>query len=322
MDFWEEESKTSVSGGSSSGTIFYMGYSTSFSSSRTQAKTSISGSYSPAFNAFYLAYWSCPSTVASSYCFCRWPPGSYVDVTEDVSYLDSSMLVTISGTMSFNFKAYVAEGYWETGDDYEVGSLSSKLTALNSGISAYLLVNGEPVGKALSSGESYSIQLAVSDYANGISSLGWRFINNSSSAIDSSCSTTFDSYQGWSLYLYYVDDSVDIVTEVSEVGLLQSILQWLANIKDSIVSLPSRIADFVISGIRGLFDDEFAAAEEDAQDFSAVGDELANYGFAEFDGNRTESELQLLFGDNPFMKVVGYVICIGFVGMILKKAVG
>lgn len=183
-------------------------------------------------------------------------------------------------------------------------------------------MNGQIVGSPISYGESFSYQVYVSDYEGGINSLGWCFVNETGTALDVSVSVgDMTRLQTANLVFTFTDDSIAVASETSNDGFFKSIIQWLSSIKDAIVSLPSRIADFVISGIRSLFEDEYAEAEEGAQDFSAVGDELANYGFADFDGNRTESELQLLFGDNPFMKVVGYVICIGFVGMVLKKAV-
>lgn len=323
LDFWEEDSsvEASASAPSAGSVLFAAGYGKSYISSF--GVSSLTNAWQTKTNSIVLTSWNGTKARATAV-FARWGSGVALDVSMPVSFASPSVLVTVSGKMVFDVYSSFYGDFVDSYDDTYSATKTHSWSDITNSLSVYLLVNGEPTGSALADEDAFTYQISAGDYDGGIYSLGWRFVNETGAALDCyyTPSDSFAFLYSTDLQLIFTGEFITVSSEASYDGFFKTIIQWLANIKDSIVSLPSRIADFVISGIRGLFDDEFAEAEEDAQDFSAVGDELANYGFAEFDGNRTESELQLLFGDNPFMKVVGYVICIGFVGMILKKAVG
>ena len=121
-----------------------------------------------------------------------------------------------------------------------------------------LLINGTAVQSniSFSSNGRISINESISmkDYAV-INQIGFRFyfVNVSQTAIGTSVSATI----GLHLYL---DDNITLSNTNSTSGLLGSIIAWLMSIRDgisnvasSIASLPGKIADLIIEGIKGLF---------------------------------------------------------------------
>lgn len=111
-----------------------------------------------------------------------------------------------------------------------------------------LMVNGSPYGEIMDYGTGFDIELDV-ESLGGITSLGFYFYYPTY--------TTSFSQGGDSSKVslgYWLDAStLSFSTQDVSSGLLASILAWLSNILDAIVSLPGRIASAISNVLQSLF---------------------------------------------------------------------
>lgn len=110
------------------------------------------------------------------------------------------------------------------------------------------MVNGSPYGEIMDYGTGFDIELDV-ESLGGITSLGFYFYYPTY--------TTSFSQGGDSSKVslgYWLDAStLSFSTQDVSSGLLASILAWLSNILDAIVSLPGRIASAISNVLQSLF---------------------------------------------------------------------
>lgn len=111
-----------------------------------------------------------------------------------------------------------------------------------------LMVNGSPYGEIMDYGTGFDIELDV-ESLGGISSLGFYFYYPT-------YTTSFSQGGGSSKVSlgYWLDAStLSFSTQDVSSGLLASILAWLSNILDAIVSLPGRVASAISNVLQSLF---------------------------------------------------------------------
>ncbi len=111
-----------------------------------------------------------------------------------------------------------------------------------------LMVNGSPYGEIMDYGTGFDIELDV-ESLGGITSLGFYFYYPT-------YTTSFSQGGGFSKVSlgYWLDAStLSFSTQDVSSGLLASILAWLSNILDAIVSLPGRIASAISNVLQSLF---------------------------------------------------------------------
>lgn len=111
-----------------------------------------------------------------------------------------------------------------------------------------LMVNGSPYGDVMDYGTGFDIELDV-ESLGGITSLGFYFYYPTYTTSFSQGGTTSKVSLG-----YWLDAStLSFSTQDVSSGLLASILAWLSNILDAIVSLPGRIASAISNVLQSLF---------------------------------------------------------------------
>lgn len=117
-----------------------------------------------------------------------------------------------------------------------------------------LMVNGSPYGDVMDYGTGFDIELDV-ESLGGITSLGFYFYYPTYTTSFSQGGTTSKVSLG-----YWLDAStLSFSTQDVSSGLLASILAWLSNILDAIVSLPGRVA----SAISNVLQSPFVPSQED-----------------------------------------------------------
>ena len=111
-----------------------------------------------------------------------------------------------------------------------------------------LMVNGSPYGDVMDYGTGFDIELDV-ESLGGITSLGFYFYYPTYTTSFSQGGTTSKVSLG-----YWLDAStLSFSTQDVSSGLLASILAWLSNILDAIVSLPGRVASAISNVLQSLF---------------------------------------------------------------------
>lgn len=111
-----------------------------------------------------------------------------------------------------------------------------------------LMVNGSPYGEIMDYGTGFDIELDV-ESLGGITSLGFYFYYPTYTTSFSQGGTTSKVSLG-----YWLDAStLSFSTQDVSSGLLASILAWLSNILDAIVSLPGRVASAISNVLQSLF---------------------------------------------------------------------
>ena len=111
-----------------------------------------------------------------------------------------------------------------------------------------LMVNGSPYGDVMDYGTGFDIELDV-ESLGGFTSLGFYFYYPTYTTSFSQGGTTSKVSLG-----YWLDAStLSFSTQDVSSGLLASILAWLSNILDAIVSLPGRVASAISNVLQSLF---------------------------------------------------------------------
>ena len=175
-----------------------------------------------------------PATASSSYCF----------------FANTNPL-TMRIATSLNFNAH------DYSTIYVNGYISSHLYLLykNNSIryaiqptTFQLMVNGSPYGEIMDYGTGFDVELDV-ESLGGITSLGFYFYYPTHTISFSQGGDSSKVSLG-----YWLDAStLSFSTQDVSSGLLASILAWLSNILDAIVSLPGRIASAISNVLQSLF---------------------------------------------------------------------
>lgn len=158
------------------------------------------------------------NSIANVYGFVNVPSGTYYDFSVPVSYsAEEYGSLTVGGNVSSYF--------------YTTSANNGRAFAQ----SVQLLVNGEPVGDVFAHGSTGATLDVEYEITEDITYLGYRFTFNQ--AI--SATTTNTSYPSYvNLFLYVGDDGLfefaSPPQEDPNTGLLQSIVQWIIGIYNSV----------------------------------------------------------------------------------------